>query len=191
MNALIAYAIAALLILLGFAALLSQKIYVDSSTRTVTSVELPILGKLQTNYPALVFVFLGCSLSFAVFKVSFDVKREWTLTGSLKLPPDKHTKIDWKKTLVTITPSDEWADPVTAEGRYTIHAILPDGTPVEKAIDRLDFTNPIASAYILVGKERDRYSSDRGQSLVENISGRTWTLKPTQVEVYEQPEAPE
>jgi hypothetical protein len=189
MNAFIANAIAVLLILLGFAALLMQKTYVDSSTRTVTSVELPLLGKLQTNYPALVFVFLGSGLSFFVFRagVGADVKRPWTLTGSLKLPPHNDTKVDWKKTVVTVTPSDVWPDPVTDDGKYTIHANLPGGMPVEKAFDKLNFSNPGASTSIYVKQAHDDYGSSRELSGLENISGHTWTFKPKVVDVY--PEA--
>ena len=51
-------------ILLGFIALLSQNIYLHPETKDLTEVEVPILGRLRTNYPALVFVLLGFSLIY-------------------------------------------------------------------------------------------------------------------------------
>ena len=189
MNAYIANAIAILLIVLGFAALLKQKTYLDSATGTVTSVELPLLGKLQTNYPALVFVFLGVFLSFIVFRA--DVRRDWVLTGYLKLPQAKRVKIDWKQTQVAVMPSDVWSEAVTEDGRYTIHASIPDGIPVEKIFDKINFTNSSVSARFFLKDECNNYHSNREKSELENISGHTWTFKPKEVEVYDSAEAPE
>ena len=46
-------ALGALCVLLGFVALLSSKIYIDDKTNAPTEVELPIIGKLKSNCPAL------------------------------------------------------------------------------------------------------------------------------------------
>ncbi|MGH2508312.1 MAG: hypothetical protein ACRDHZ_13055, partial [Ktedonobacteraceae bacterium] len=59
---LVGAAIGAILIFLGFIALLSQKIYIDHRTNKATEIDVPILGKMKANYPALIFVFLGCAV---------------------------------------------------------------------------------------------------------------------------------
>ena len=59
----ISYAISGMSIVLGFIALLTQRIYVDTNTQKTIQMEIPILGKMKTNYPALAFVFLGFVLA--------------------------------------------------------------------------------------------------------------------------------
>ena len=41
------------LIVLGFFALLAQRIYIDSGTLTASEIEIPFLGKMKANFPAL------------------------------------------------------------------------------------------------------------------------------------------
>jgi hypothetical protein len=56
-------AIAGLLISLASLALLwQQKIYIDTNTKQVTKIELPLGIKLQTNAPVIALVFLGVAL---------------------------------------------------------------------------------------------------------------------------------
>ena len=95
-------AIAVLLIVLGFVALLKQKLYVDSETGQVTEVEVPLLGKLRTNAPAIAFVVFGSAITFGAMKsneqrldrLSDDLRVDagatetWTINGRLQLPSD-------------------------------------------------------------------------------------------------------
>ena len=43
----------------GLWLIFKEKIYIDRETKTVTEVEIPFVGKLKTNVPALVFFVLG------------------------------------------------------------------------------------------------------------------------------------
>jgi hypothetical protein len=45
--------------LLGLIALLTSRIYIDKASNSTVEVDVPLLGKLKGNYPALVFVLLG------------------------------------------------------------------------------------------------------------------------------------
>ena len=63
---LLKYFLAAILIILGFIALLRQKTYIDSKTKQPTEIEITKLGKFKSNYPALAFVVLGFVLAFFV-----------------------------------------------------------------------------------------------------------------------------
>src|SRR5207248_1160733 len=102
----IVFGIAILSIILGFIALLSQKIYLDPATNQPAEVEVPLLGKIKTNYPALVFVFLGAVLAFGTFQKAFPpAKEEWTLHRTFE--PPSGTELDSTSTLLTITPVDE------------------------------------------------------------------------------------
>lgn len=60
--AILSLSVSAIICLGGVFALLKQKIIVDESGNP-TSVDIPLLGKIQTNYPSLVAIFLGVALS--------------------------------------------------------------------------------------------------------------------------------
>jgi hypothetical protein len=178
MNVYPAYGIAALSIVLGFAALLLQKTYLDSRTGLATSIELPVLGKLRTNYPALVFALLGIGL--AIFALRSSIKSEWVLTGRLEHPSQKD--IDWSHCLVRAIPSEVWSD-VSREGLFTIRAFIEDGKSIDEVLDTLDFTHEVGSVQIYLKREHDLYS--RGEkSMIKNIAGHTWNFAPTETALY-------
>ena len=72
---LIIYGISTLTIILGFIALLTQKIYIDTDTKQLTQIDIPMVGKMKTNYPALIFLFLGIFLAVYAFSRSFPHKK--------------------------------------------------------------------------------------------------------------------
>ena len=142
-SAYILFGIALLSIILGFVALLSQKVYLDATTKQPTEVQIPFLGKIKSNYPALVFAFLGAALAFYAFQKSFPLPppplEDWTLTGSFK-PPEGKT-IRWREGTLALLP----LGPVTADvqpdtGRFQIHVKAPKGTPVENVLEAVDYS---------------------------------------------------
>ena len=141
-SAYILFGIAFLSIILGFAALLSQKIYLDATTKQPTEVEVPFLGKIKSNYPALVFVFLGAALAFYGFQKSYPPERKlWTLEGFFT-PPDGKT-VDTAGTLELRSP-----DPVILKckfdddktGHFEILVNIPEGESVEQIYETLNYT---------------------------------------------------
>jgi hypothetical protein len=48
----------------------------------VTEIQLPVLGKLKTNYPSLIFLALGIFLAVYVFNKSYSTKRVWDISGT-------------------------------------------------------------------------------------------------------------
>jgi hypothetical protein len=73
--------LAVLALVLGFFALLKQKTYIDANSGAVTSVELPLIGKLKTNYPALVFVFASLLFAYFASRARIEEAMEtWTTT---------------------------------------------------------------------------------------------------------------
>jgi hypothetical protein len=59
-----------------------QKTYLDPETKQPTEIEVPLIGKLKTNYPALIFVFLGIVLAFLTFRTSHaPPKEKWEIEG--------------------------------------------------------------------------------------------------------------
>jgi hypothetical protein len=71
--------IAAVLCFLGLSAIVvaaifafKQKTYVDSQTKQVTKIEVPLFGKLTTNTPAIALCFLGAVFGFFAFELMKD-----------------------------------------------------------------------------------------------------------------------
>lgn len=80
MDALIVYGISILSIVLGFIALLAQKTYINPETNEPSEVEIPFIGKIKTNYPAVIFVFLGFAAALHAFNKS---EPQFPLTGKV------------------------------------------------------------------------------------------------------------
>jgi hypothetical protein len=114
--------------------LLKQKTHVDSSTNQPTEVKIPILGRLNTNYPSLVFVFLGFFAAMYAFK-EFRVKEkvQWTIKSKFE---DKYNRIrNWKEGELNIRPSN-------FQARVTV-----DTSVLNKKTDYCRFYKPIPLDY--------------------------------------------
>ncbi|HTI11324.1 MAG TPA: hypothetical protein VL832_22280 [Puia sp.] len=132
------YGISTLLIILGFIALLKQKTYIDPETKQPTEVEVPVLGKLKTNYPALVFIFLGFAAAYFAFNKTKS-KDLWTIQGSFAAPPNK--KINWEKSDIWLKPIELTEPPrIDNNGIFTISVLLDQGLSFEDAIESIQFT---------------------------------------------------
>src|SRR4051812_18278773 len=73
-------------VLLGFAALLMQKVYLDPNSERVTNVE-AFNVKFQTNIPALFFVALGFALAGYAYYQSVQYSDIWTIEASFVPAP--------------------------------------------------------------------------------------------------------
>ena len=135
-------AISALVFILGFVALLRQKTYLDSSTNLKTEIEVPFFGRMATNFPALVFAFIGAALAFVTASrssVTPDVK-VWSVRGPAVQFADgtEINQADWDAHFkVHISPkSDAW-NVQTPKGRFTLMLPLIDGNTFEKAVQEV------------------------------------------------------
>jgi hypothetical protein len=92
--------LAAFAIVLGFVALLCSKIYViDNGTGKATEVDLPLVGKMKTNYPALVFILVGTALATYSLNQPYlflDSQQPvlWNIKGQLQ--QSGHDIADWR-----------------------------------------------------------------------------------------------
>lgn len=172
--------ISVLLILLGFIALLTQKIYIDSRTNTLTEVEIPLFGKMKTNFPALIFVFFGCVLIFFAVE-KFNEKVPWLITGSLQNVGEND--IDWSKGSVSLFPCDIDNPEIGEKGNFRILAKIEKGKTFEDIIERVHFDHPDGASYVLFpGKEYKKHSKRPLESLLEEYTYRTRLYKPLPVE---------
>jgi len=176
------YGISALCIVLGFIALLKQRLYIDERTREPTAVELPLFGKLKTNYPALVFVFIGAGL--AVYAIHESPQKEpWTLTGSLTNPPGKHVK--WTDGTITLIPQTV-SSTIYENGQFEIHVPIEKGKSIANLYSILDYTVPEGNVQIDLLKEYQASRQHR-DSQIENISANNLTFKPIAIKSRDLP----
>lgn len=142
--------IGAILIILGFVALLTQRIYIDPQTNSPTEIEVPILGKMKSNYPALVFVFLGCVMVAMALYAYRESRTEWLIDGTMT---SKTPGLDWQSGQLAIFPSDidTHIDPAT--GKFSIKLAIQKNKSLEDVIERIQYSHPAGSMVIVPSEE--------------------------------------
>ena len=140
----VASGIGSLLIILGFTALLSQKVYMDARTKQPIEIKIPIFGKLKANYPALAFVFLGCAMTVYGLRSVPHTKTWWRIDGRIITD----VPINFQDGTLTIIPKSEKIDVDGATGNFTIEVPIEIGTTFEEAIELIDYTHNLGNAKI-------------------------------------------
>ena len=176
-------AIAVLLIVLGFVALLKQKLYVDSNTGQVTEVELPLIGKLRTNAPAIMFVACGAVLTYVVLDRSLNVREtvEWQIEGQIQLPDDAKAKLNCPQTQGVClafqdgtlrfhyTPMEDLD--VADDGNFKFRMRIPKGVLFEQWIEQVEYSHPGLTDTIPL------FRNDDSKQYVDARTETTRTLK--------------
>jgi hypothetical protein len=169
------FGVSTLLIVLGFIALLKQKLYVDKDSGE-TEVEIPFFGKLKSNYPALVFVLLGAALAFYGFQKSFPPpKTQWTLTGLFQDP--LHRDIKWGTGTLQLTPT-VISGTVYDSGRFEIQVPIEQGQNLESVFDGLHYDVAEGSIYINLQNEYNAFRHNNKASLLSSVSEWGREFKP-------------
>lgn len=156
--------IGGILILLGFFALVMQRIYIDPRTNAPSEIELPMLGKMKANYPALIFPFLGAAIVVIGFnKHEPDQTVTWLVDG--QIVSDK-TDINWKAgTHLAIFP-EKCVVEVRENGRFTIQIPLKKGRAFEDTIELIQISNPAGRADVVPKAEFEKKNSGKGSNLI-------------------------
>ncbi|HET7065485.1 MAG TPA: hypothetical protein VFI49_14530 [Rudaea sp.] len=177
--------LAALMTVLSFLALIKSKVYINEQTNTPTSVDLPILGKISTNYPALIFVMLACALAFYAVKTNADVQQqnaqiqkelalaqddEWVVTGQILAPPGASRDIDLRNGTVEAVPAFP-AVSIDRTGKFELRVKLRHGDDFEKSIGLIDYTNlELGSAQIIPAEELQAFQKDPSKSHLASMT---------------------
>jgi hypothetical protein len=138
---------------LGFVALLKQKLYIDSKTNQLTEVDLPIVGKMRTNYPALVFVIAGCAAMFPVYSMyqaASDDKEDYLITGKVEIDRATTTgesrrnaaSLNFAAGIIVPFPTDTNIAHVERNGGFSFTIKVPKGKKFEEQIQTLQLNHP-------------------------------------------------
>lgn len=168
----VAAGIAILLIVLGFAALLGQKIYMDSSGSSPVEIDIPLFGRMKANYPALAFVFLGCAMAVYGVKEFRQPDEHWRVDGTIAGVQGT----DLQNGRITVFPSKvkTHLDPET--GRFTIELSIAEGQTLEDVIEWIDFTTAKGSIQILPKQEMELKAKNGSSKLVSQTkTSRAYT----------------
>lgn len=142
---------------LGFFALLKQKTYLDAGSGAVTAVEVPLVGKMKTNYPALLFVFVG--LVFGYFAYAYnDAEEIWTATKTFTIEGQLKSGTpvtDWSAAEITVIPSSLVHQHVDANGRYRIDLEMPKRQSFDQWAKAISFQAGMLSGRISPGAAND------------------------------------
>ncbi len=178
------FGLSALSIILGFVALLTQKVYIDPATNQPTEIQIPFLGKMKTNVPALVFIFLGFGTAIFAFDKVHEVeadkarsKQKWTLKGSIRRSTD--ARIDWSSgTSFEIVPADVKHD-IESNGQFEVEVLLAADKTFEDVLSDIVISNLNGSVYFDIGGQITKFENAE-ESLVRKYDKdrRVIQLKP-------------
>jgi hypothetical protein len=138
---------------MGFIALLKQKLYIDSKTKQPTEVSLPIIGKMKTNYPALVFVFVGAAAMYQIYSFKqpdIDAKDDYLIRGRIEISQASTTgesrggaaNLDFSTSIIMPFPSDVSNNQVDSDGTFSVKIKVPRGKEFEDYIQWLQLSGP-------------------------------------------------
>ena len=163
----IMYGLSALAILLGFIALLAQKTYIDSKTNQPTQLSIPIIGKIKTNYPALLFVFLGFVMAYMALEKSYPPRKiPWTIHGSFDTTASED--FDWREGIFTLHPTDFYIG-MSPGGEFIITGNIEEGKTFEDVVEFIDYSHKSGSIKIYPKQELESYKQGN-ETLIEAIT---------------------
>jgi len=204
-----AMALGSLLALLGFIALLTSKFYVAGKSQV--EVQVPFLGKMKGNYPALVFVFLGVGLAVYALKTNADEqKAKQTVESAFVAKKAEYEKeierlksknpgeadwiikgqflappgkhIDWEKGVLTYFPGSTTIN-MDRGGRYEIRLKISRGTDFEHYVQRFNYTNDLGSIDIVPEEELAAFEQRKPTRLASKTD-TTRVYKPTPIDAF-------
>jgi hypothetical protein len=159
----VTFALATLLIVLGFIALLKQKVYLDSATQQPITIEVPFIGKLAANVPSLAFVFFGFAL--AVYGIEHYSQKHvtWKVSGILK--PDAPIT-NWQGLRVSLFPVDTNVALDRETGRFSFELQIPDGQTFESLVSTLFIDADYGSTSLVPKDALDLRNSRQASALM-------------------------
>lgn len=140
---------------------------------------------MRTNYPALVFVFLGVTLALVTLNKSYPPEKvPWKITGSLQTPSGQ--SLNWPEGQLILFPSEFEVD-IGQRGTFEIQAMIEKGKGFEDVIRQIEYAHPDATAQIYPKQEVEKLEKDPNSSWLDHRAPHTWHFKPITVDIWEEP----
>ena len=185
--------IAVLALCLGFFALLRQHTYLDLKPNAPVEIELPLLGRMKANYPALIFPFIAAFFGYLGY-IARDLPRtQWSVAGTVGYADGNLlNSTDWMALQIKVIP-DRYNSTVSkdnAGGRFKIAPALLDGFNFEDEITSVIFMLNKSSEYLSCQfspkQELDNWNdnSKRAQSVLQNAAQHSWMLRGVKLNKY-------
>jgi hypothetical protein len=176
------YILSFVVIVLGGISLFVQRIYKLDKEGDKTVIELPFLGKLSTNYPALGFVFVGAAM--AIFAFSRTGTDRWFVTGQFKAPPSK--KVEWTKGTLTVEPRS-FDVGIDGNGGFQISGNVTSGQKFEDVVGQITYTDEHFTGKILTMEAYDDYKNSLPTTVIHDMSNTGRNYKPVEVQEVDKP----
>jgi hypothetical protein len=171
LNEIAMYFLSAIILGIGCVSLLKQKVSATNEKGEEISVEVPFFGKLQTNFPAAAFVFIGAALAAFTFDKSCQLTDDWTISGEFK-PPDESMRIDWDCGVITLLPP-KLISSLKPNGEFEIIGSIRKGIKFEDVVQQISYCNwcgdNFFDAKILTRDEHEKY--------MKNVDSRLKTVE--------------
>jgi hypothetical protein len=172
------YSIAALSIILGFVALLTQKIYIDKDTKQKIDFSIPLFGKIKTNYPALIFTILGFWLIYYVTDKCYPPKQiNWVLEGYLI----SEDSIKFDEGTLYVHPSNivnSISENPGTKGKFRIDLRVDENKSIEEAVEYISYDHDTGgSVRIDLKDELDKYNHGDMSSMINGKSSSSLNFK--------------
>ena len=173
------YILSFFVISLGGISLFIQKIYKLDEKGGETVIELPFVGKLTTNYPALGFVFIGAAMAIFTFsRTNVAGAEKWFVTGQFTPPRSKD--VAWKSGVVSVDPK-AFDTKILGDGTFTIEGDLKGGETFEDAVRQITYQNEHFLGRILVQEAYDDYKKNLPTSILRSATDTGRSYKPVEV----------
>lgn len=175
---------AILSVILGFIALLSQKIYLDPKTQKPTEVKVPILGKMKSNYPSLMFVFLGFALIFyMLFQISQAEPVSWKVSGVFV---SDNPDIKWNPSNLSVFPCGITPDINKDTGNFEIILRINKGVTFEENNQGITYTDRSGSITIIPNEELTKYKNHDPSTLLKTKTENMRVYKPVRLKKFQE-----
>jgi hypothetical protein len=179
------YGLSCFIVLLGGVSLVLQKVYkVDSTTGEKTIVEVPVFGKLSTNYPAIAFIFIGAALAAYTLNKTWESYDSWVISGSFRAPNAE--AVAWERGNLRLSPK-KFIMSVSPDGTFEIQGAIKKGSQFEEEVKQITYENcecdgKIFGASIMLENEYNNFLKKK-TSLVEYAAKNTRRYKTVEVNV--------
>ncbi len=144
---------------LGFWALLKQKTYMNAETKEVIDIELPFFGKIKSQYPSLIIVFLSFALVlYLLNQVKETRKKYWDITGQFV---SNEINKSWDVNGLHIHPCDINPTMDKDTGVFKFSLAIEEGKSFEDVYKAISYTDKYESIILEPQKELTKYNSNK------------------------------